>query len=402
MRVIILSASIGGGHMSAANAIAEYLSRKGMQTKVVDTLEYISHILNKTISETYFMILKRSPQLWKMMYKTSNRNIPNKIISSSNRLICKKMIPLIEDFNTDVVISTHPFATEMISKLKKSNKINIPLICVMTDYAPHMTWISPKVDAYVVANEHMILPMENMGVHSSLIYPFGIPVREKFFVRQDRNKILNELGLSSGMPIILVMSGSGGLTDIEKVYETLQNLTTECQIVIITGKNIKLYEHMQSLIDASQSKKYGRFSALFQLHKRDNIYHRFTDHIKSTKLIYFTDEVSKYMQVADLLITKPGGLTISEALACDLPMLLFDAIPGQEVENAEFLVKRNMALKLSDSNYDAMVIDSLLRNRKRLKMMKFNCMRIDKSDALLNLYKLINDLYKKYNLGDDE
>lgn len=399
MRVIILSASIGGGHMSAANAINDYLAQKGIHTKVVDTLEYISHILNKTISETYFLILKRSPQLWKMMYKTSNHSIPNKIISSSNRLICKKMIPLIENFHADVVISTHPFATEMISKLKKSNKINIPLICVMTDYAPHLTWISSKVDAYVVSNDHMISSMKNMGVNPSAIYPFGIPVRKEFFIRRDKNLLLKELGLSSDLPIILVMSGSDGLTNIEKIYATLQSLTANCQIVVITGKNLKLYERMKSLVNESKNKKYGEISTFFKMKNKD---HKSGGYIKSTKLIYFTSEVSKYMQVADLLITKPGGLTISEALACDLPMILFDAIPGQEVENAKFLLKRNMAMKLTDSHYDAKIIDSLLKNRKRLKMMKLNCKRFDKSDALPNLYKLINDLYNKYNLGDDE
>lgn len=400
MKVIILSASIGGGHMSAADAIAEYLSKKGIKTKIVDTLEYISHILNKTISETYFLILKRSPQLWKMMYKTSNRNIPNKIISSSNMLISKKMLPLIKDFHADIVISTHPFATEMISRLKKSNKLNIPLICVMTDYAPHMAWISPKVDAYIVANEHMISSMKDMGVRPSTIYPFGIPVREKFFIQYDKNVLLKELGLSDSTPIILVMSGSDGITNIKKVYDTLQNLTTKCQIVMITGKNPKLYECMQSLINENNSNKRRRSTELFKMKRGRDEDNKLTS--KSIRLIYFTYEVSKYMQVADLLITKPGGLTISESLACNLPMILFDAIPGQEVENAEFLVKRNMAIKLNDPVNDAKIIDSLFKDRKRLEIMKFNCAQIDKSDVLSNLYHLINELYNKYNLGDDE
>lgn len=404
MKVIILSASTGGGHMSAANAISEYLSEKNMQTKVVDALEYISPILNKTITETYEFLAKKSPKLWKLMYKSSNHRAINKVVSSSNSLISKKLIPLLGDFEPDVIISTHPFATEMISKLKSINKIDVPLICVMTDYAPHRTWISSGVNAYVIANESMIEPMQKMGVNPDIIYPFGIPVDEEFFSKKNKEKILTQMGLSPALPTLLIMAGSCGFGNMENIYKKLQKSSTDFQIIIITGKNPRLYNNMQNLISGSEIKKHRSIIPKFKIKNINfhnlRIFKNTTKEpekiavTKPTKIIYFTNEVSKYMAASDIIITKPGGLTISEALACNLPMALFDAIPGQEEENAEFLVSNNMAVKLDSKSDNIDEIENLLNCPEKLRDMRFNCENFDKSGSLSNIHSLIENLVK--------
>ncbi|MDO4199843.1 MAG: glycosyltransferase [Clostridia bacterium] len=407
MKVIILSATTGGGHMSAANAISEYLSEQNIETKVVDTLEYISPILNKTITETYEFLAKRSPKLWKLMYNSSNHRAINKVVSSSNSLISRKLMPLLNDFKPDLIVSTHPFATEMISKLKSLNKINLPLVCVMTDYAPHRTWISSGVDAYVVANENMIEPMAKMGVNTEIIHPFGIPVDEDFFSEKNKGSILSQMDLSLSIPTLLIMAGSCGFANMENVYKKLQKSKIDFQIIIITGKNPRLYNSMQSLISGSETKKHHKFIPKFKIQNINlhnlrifkNLIKKGTDKVaitKPTKIIYFTSEVSKYMAAADIIITKPGGLTISEALACNLPMALFDAIPGQEEENAEFLVSHNMAVKLDSKKENIEVIENLLSNPEELRNMRYNCENFDKSGSLANIHTLIKSLVK-YN-----
>ena len=406
MKIIILSASTGGGHMSAAKAISEYLTEKNIEVRVVDAIEYISPILNKTITETYEFLAKKSPKLWKLMYNSSNHRAINKVISSSSSLISKKLMPLLSDFEPDLIISTHPFATEMISKLKSTGKINVPLVCVMTDYAPHRTWISSGVDAYVVANDNMVKSMQKMGVNPEIIHPFGIPVDENFFSEKNKESILTQMDLSPSLPTLLIMAGSCGFANMENIYIKLQKLNTDFQIIIITGKNPRLYNNMQRLINGSETKKRRyRLIPKFKI-KNINLHNLriFKNLIpkkaqklkitKPTKIIYFTNGVSKYMAAADIIITKPGGLTISEALACNLPMALFDAIPGQEEENAEFLVSHNMAVKLSSKGENMNIIENLLNNPQKLSSMRFNCKNFDKSNALSNIYTLVKNLVK--------
>lgn len=400
MKAIILSASTGGGHMSAANAIKEYLKENDCYAQVVDALEYINPILNKTVTETYEYIATKNPLLWKMIYNSSNRRSFNKLINVITSLIGKKLMPLIEEKNPDIIITTHPFTTEMISKLKSDGKISTPLICIMTDYAPHRTWINEKVDAYVVANKDMAYPMAEMGVNPEKIYPFGIPVDDAFFSKIDKNQVIDELGFKQNIPTILIMAGSYGLANIEKIYSQLREIKNEFQVIIITGKNQKLYDRMQKILSGKQlSKRQFILSRLSDLTAKFNkpkilkkIISKKKQYPKKTKIIYFTKEVNKYMFISDLIITKPGGLTVSEALASDLPMALYDAIPGQEEENEEFLVSNNMAIRLNTHESIKEKIEHLLDNPKILNSLKYNCENFDNSHSLENIFNIIKKL----------
>ncbi len=401
MKITILSASTGGGHMSAANAIKDYLISQNVFATVVDAIEYISPMLNKTITEIYEYIATKQPRIWKMVYDSSNNKTINRLVVGINSVISKKLLPLLESSEPDLVISTHPFTTEMVSTLKLHKVIDLPLVCVMTDYAPHRTWISSEVNAYVVANADMIEPMTEIGVSKEIIHPFGIPVDDSFYIKQDKNKILEELSLDPSIPTILIMAGKGGFANIDKIYSELQSIDLNFQIIVITGKNEKLYNKVKEL---SEGKVY--------LNRRAKILSRISKYIpklkhirfrikskkspkalhkpKNTKIIFFTNEVEKYMSVSDLIITKPGGLTVSEALACGLPMALFNAIPGQEEENANFLVSNNMAVKLEKNG--AQTIKNLLENPQKLNCMKKSCEEFDKSDSLKNILSLIYKL----------
>lgn len=402
MKIIILSASTGGGHMSAANCVKEYLNENGDSATVIDTLEYISPLLNKTIVEVYEHLAKKHPTIWKLMYNTTNKKSLNKIVEIINKTISKKLIPLIAEENPDLIISTHPFSTEMISHLKKNENLSIPLICIMTDYAPHRTWLSPNVDSYVVANEDMIGPMEEMGVEKNKIHPFGIPVDNDFFNFVNKKDELRNLGLRDDLPTILIMAGNFGLANIGKIFVKLQKVDLDFQIIIITGKNKGLFNDLKQLTHGKRLRKRDKILAKMHLKNLSEKHLKIMAVKKSdefkitkpTKLIYYTNEVDKYMHVSDLIITKPGGLTISEALACNLPMALFGTIPGQEEENANFLVGKNMAVKLENASGEENIIRNLLLNPEKLNFMKHNCTNFDKSDCLKNIFNLIHDMKK--------
>lgn len=413
MKILILSASTGGGHMTAAKALKSYILtvQKDSIVEVVDTLEYINPLLNKTITESYLYMAKKNPKMFGILYNTSNKeNKFSDLVAFLNSLFSKRLLLLLKDFDADIIITTHMFPTEMVSNLKDSGKVKIPLVCVMTDYAPHKTWINKCVDAYIVADKDMIAPMIKMGAPKNKIHPFGIPINHSFYIKTDKNKILLDLGLDPHIPTILIMAGSFGVTNILRIYDDIVNIDVEFQVIIITGKNEKLYKIFRRRLEIGQEKpstKRVRIKTINILkesikHHSEKLtkllnYSKNRTGYKETRLIFFTDEVYKYMHVSDLIITKPGGLTVSEAIACNLPMAVFNAIPGQEEENAEFLVKNNMAIKIGKGKNCSDAIKNLLVNKNSLNSMKSSCKAFDKSLSNENIFMLLNELVDFFN-----
>lgn len=407
MKVIILSATTGGGHMRAANAIKDYLKNFANDVLVLDTIEYINPILNKTITEGYEYLAKRKPNIYKVLYDTANKKSIMQAITNVNSLISKKLIPLIDEYNPDVIITTHPFSTEMVSRLKGMQKISTPIVCIMTDYAPHRTWINENVDAYIVSNDEMVKSMYDMGVPYWKVYPYGIPIDGAFYTKKDKEIVLKEMGLSPKLPTILIMAGSFGVKNILSIYQEILSISVNFQIIVITGRNEELYDSIEEVMRGTRSRKVrgpkllhsymsrlkSKTLRLIRKKREKNIirsankYREF--HKKNTRILYFTKEVDKYMQTADLIITKPGGLTITEALACNLPMAIFDAIPGQEEENADFLVSNNMAIRLESGEKGAISIKNLLENVSKLEDMRLSCKIFNKSDSLEKIKLLI-------------
>lgn len=374
MRILILSAATGGGHMRAAHALEEAIRRKSPETevRVVDFLKEISPILDKTICDGYHFLATKTPKVFGKLYQKTNEETPfSQIVPKFNSLFCQKLVPLMEEFRPDVVVTTHPFATEMISRLKEKGALFAPLICIMTDYGPHKAWFADRVDAYIVSAQDMVEEMVMMGVDRNKIFPFGIPVHGVFFYKEDKNKLQQELGLTPGLPTILIMAGSFGVTNIAKIYRSIAVIDMPFQMIVITGRNQRLYDYFSEIIPESP---------------------------KKTKLVFFTNEVEKYMHASDLIITKPGGLTVSEALACNIPLAVFDAIPGQEEDNANFLLQHEMAIRIQKGEDCADSIRALLQDHERLEKMRSSCASFDKSQSPTNILSLINELLKQYQL----
>jgi processive 1,2-diacylglycerol beta-glucosyltransferase len=371
VKILILSAATGGGHLRASHAIESYIKENstGNEVAVIDTLKSINSVLDKTVCEGYHFLATKTPKVFGQLYrKTNEESILSNLVSRFSSVFSQKLISLMEEQKPDVIISTHPFATEMVSHLKGKGVVKAPLICLMTDYGPHRAWIGSHVDAYIVSTADMIPEMQAMGVKKEKIYPFGIPVGDVFFTKGDKPALLKKFGMNTELPTILIMAGSFGVTNIMNIYKEIIKLPQEFQIIVITGRNQKLYDAFTPVVVNSA---------------------------KKTKLVFFTDEVENYMHASDLIITKPGGLTVSEALACNIPLAVFDAIPGQEEDNANFLLTHNMAVKLEKDLDPGNTIQTLLEDSRRLEEMRNSCESFDTSESSKNIFSLINELCEK-------
>ncbi len=413
MKVLILSASTGGGHKQASNALRNYIIDKDIfaDVKIVDALEYCGELFNKTITDGYYYLATKMPNLYGTVYKISDKETAlNSVIGIVNDFMSKKLLPLFEEYEPDIVVSCHPFATEMVAKLKELGLISTPLIAIITDYAPHRAYIRDFVDAYVTSNDEMTSALVNeYDVSADKIHSLGIPINNAFYEEKDELKIIEKIGFDPNIPILLIMAGSFGVNDILKIYKNLLEIENEFQIIIITGKNRKLYDEFEKLIEKSYDNGEEESSKIkIKFDKiKDQIADKIDDkHIKDilqpkkvyfkpTRLFYFINNVVDYMSIADLIITKPGGLTVSESLACNLPMLIFEAFPGQEEDNADYLVRNNVGIKLEKGIKGANQVKYLLENPEKLQEMRENCRRTVKNRSAEHIYNLILELLKQ-------
>ena len=373
MKILIFSASTGGGHKRAAAALEEKIRSisPSSTVNVVDGLRSIGKVYDKTVCKGYYIMATKTPKVYGKFYKITDRdNGIYKAVMRSNAMMAEKLLETIEEYDPDILIMCHPFISAMVSRLKSEGKTNVKAISLITDYDSHRTYISPNIDAYVLAEPQMARKLhEEYGVDESKIYPLGIPTFDKFTVPGKKEEICRREGLDPNKTTVLLMAGSFGVSGVLRFYEQLAQADRDLQLIVITGKNERLYEKLQ-----------------------DHIAELGTE--KNTKLLFFVNNVEDYMHVSDLIVTKPGGLTVTESLACHLPMAIYSAFPGQELDNVKFLISQRAAIFV-DKELGAQQIISLLHSPRMLEEMKENCKRLARPQAAEDIYKLATQLTKK-------
>ena len=299
MKIIIFTASTGGGHKRAAAAIESKIKAVSPDTKVkvIDAMKTIGKVYDKTVCDGYHFMATKIPKVYGKFYKiTDRRTLMYKAVMQSNTMMSAKLLDTINEYKPDAIIMCHPFVTTMISKLRRQHKIDVKAISLITDYDAHRTYIVPYVDAYVLAEPDMATKLiDEYGVDESIIYPLGIPIFDRFTEPFDKKAICEREGLDPNKPTILLMAGSFVVTSVLSFYKALAQRASEMQFIVITGRNIKLFANLEKLVEETGM--------------QDN-----------TKLLYFVKNVEDYMHISDLIVTKPGGLTVTESLACSLPM----------------------------------------------------------------------------------
>lgn len=400
MNILILSATTGGGHMAAANAMKDYILSQmpDATVNIYDALEYASPFLNKAVTGGYVYMAKNTPTMYGSVYKSADKSssITNTAVDLTTSLLENKLIPLLQNSSPDVIITTHAFGAEIVSGLKNKGIINIPIISIVTDFAVHQAYISNGIDAYVVSTDDMIGQFMERGIPIDKIFPFGIPIKQGFYKDIDRQAAFAAEGLDPDIPTVLIMAGSFGVTDILKIYHKIINSKVDFQVIVITGKNEKLYDTFGKYLRRITIANTLVTMKASARPKPELYISKHSKPSKPTKLLYYTNEVDKYMHMADIIVTKPGGLTVTEAIASDLPMAIFKAIPGQETQNAEFLTGHNMAIKIDKNNLCTKQITELLCNPDKLESMKDAIAAFSKGNSAAKLYDLMIKLVEQY------
>ena len=368
MRFLILSITTGQGHHQTGKAITTYLEQNGHEVEQLDCYEYFSPAIKEMISQGYLLSTKYSPKLYGKFYrlaeKMEKKSSNTILLQITNSIFHKKMETFLDEYNPDVVICTHVYAALLMTYLKEHGS-TYPTIGVVTDFKVHPHWEVTTLDYYVLPNEYLIPSMQKKGYKKEQLLPFGIPVFEKFRTKEDKECVRKQLGFDD-LSTILVMSGSMGYGNIAKMIKNIDSVDREFQIITVCGNNKKL----KKKIDKANYK-----------HKVYNF--------------GFVDYVDKLMDASDCIVTKPGGLTVSEALAKGLPMAIFKPIPGQEERNLEFLLNFGACMKISKTSPVDEVIDQLFMDHRKINAMMNNIELIRKPDATEKLCNHILTMHKQ-------
>lgn len=360
---LFLSISAGSGHNVAAQAVIQEIKVRypDSNTKVIDTFDYMNPLLNKLAIGGYIHSIKLSPWLWGHIYnylESQERHLFD-VSQLFTRLYSEKFINLINDFKPDTIICTHPIPARIISNLKDKRQINIPLIALITDFTVHHYWIHKNIDAYILPCEQLKEQITKFGVSDDKLILTGIPLRRQFSRNFYKIKVREELGLEQ-KTTVLIMGGGNGLGHIDKIVKALMKSNIDLQVVTITGKNEKLCSKLLSF-----------------------------DTGKKVKVFGYVENMAKLMAAADIVITKPGGVTTAEILTMGLPMIIVNPLPGQEIRNTEFLINNKLGVKVGTIDQLEPLIKKLTNDKLFVSTMKNTAKEIAKPQSAESFVKYL-------------
>jgi len=322
MKVLFLSVTAGQGHHQAARAAMESLAKHKAECLMLDTFEYINPVLSESIARGYLISTKFTPKVYGRIYRMAESIEKNNAKISVSKLISsilsKKLITFLREYNADVLVCTHIFSAQIVSQLQATGLIKSKTIGIVTDFTMHPFWEDTCLDYYITASPQLTYQAMKKGIPPEKVKATGIPIFEKFAVKNNKSDARRNLSLDD-KTTVLVMSGSMGYGNVTDSIRQLDGLKMDLQIISVCGNNKMLKRKIDNLQTCKKVFSYG-----------------------------FVDNVDELMDASDCIVTKPGGLTVSESMAKCLPMLLVNPIPGQEDRNAEFLLNNGLAMKVSD------------------------------------------------------
>jgi processive 1,2-diacylglycerol beta-glucosyltransferase len=315
-RIAVLHASAGSGHQAAARALAAAIAEQepGAIVREVDTLVFASRLYRDTYAASYNAMAARAPALWGVLYRSwagarVNRST-GPVRLAMDRLNLRRLVRIVEHEAADAVVCTHFLPIEALSPARARGRMTAPLYCVITDFTAHPFWAFPHVDRYFVASARVADELAGHGVSRERIEVTGIPVHPRFAQTIGRAEARARLGVEGDGPMVLVMGGGHGVGPLADLAERLAASPPRPQVVVLCGINTRLRSRVAALPAALS----GRVRA-----------------------IGFSNEVDAWFEACDLVVSKAGGLTCSEALIKRTPLIIFKPTPGQEVKNAEYL-----------------------------------------------------------------
>ena len=377
MKALVLSVTAGQGHNSTAKALCAYLESIGCQAEMLDTLEYLNHALGETVSRGYLLMASNAKLVYKGGYRLAEkRNKSSSELSptrATGNIMSKKLAKYISDYAPDVIICTHIFPAIILDVMKKKGKLRAKTIGVLTDFMFHPYWEEVcNLDFVVTPNEQLLSQAIKKGFKESQILPLGIPIHPKFAdSSRSKAQARAELGLDINRRTVLLMSGGTGYGNIADTVKALDNVPHDFQIISVCGSNHKA----KAQVDALKTKK------------------RILN-------LGFVDYIDKLMDASDCIISKPGGLTTSEAMAKRLPMIIVNPVPGQEERNAEFLTNNGAAMAVTATTPLDEVMYQLFANPERIEIMRDAIGLIAKPNSTRDICELAKALCNNGNILD--
>ena len=379
MNVLILSCNTGEGHNSAGKAIKYYFEENGDVCYMADAIAFRSEKISKIVADGHVFIYTKTPKMFDLVYNGAelfSKKESSKHDSVLFTLLAKGAVKLYEylcEHDIERIICMHPIASQLLTKVFRDHpELNIPSYLVATDYTASPGVGESNVDVFISPHPDTEHEFIKRGVSKAKIVPIGIPINHAFTELPEKSAARERLDIPKENKVALIMCGSMGCGPIEKVAEKIaEGMREKTTLVIICGRNEKLY---RSLLPLSA--------------ENDNV-----------RLLGFTDKMALYMSAADLFVTKPGGLSSTEAACVGLPMVMIDAVAGCETYNLNFFTSNGFAV--TSEKYDGIVTQTLelLYDDKRLSEMREKLLANFSSDTAYRIYSYVKE-GKKPNDGN--
>ncbi len=343
-KVLILYAPCGAGHKKAAEALAGYFSQQAkIAVEIKDILDFAPAWYRFIYRDGYYLLIKRFPQLWSWLYQATElgykENLLTRIIRTVENSFFGLFYRYLESNKPTILITTHFLPISLLKDKQRDFKFS----AVVTDYFPHSLWVSAQVDQYFVGSEEVKQVLLKKEVSAEKITVTGIPIKPIDLKGSAKEEKRQKAGLRADLFTVLILSGAGGVGDLSSIINSLQQLAGKIQVIVNTGLNQQLQARMVQ--EASRGKL-------------------------AIQVIGFTDKIYEYYAISDLVITKPGGLTVTEGLNFGLPLVMINAIPGQEEENANFVVNKKAGLLVKEMKQIPEIIAGWLADPAQLTAMR--------------------------------
>jgi len=364
-RIILMYISEVSGHRNAALSIekAVRILEPGVEILNINAFNYTNPVAEKVTNSIYMGIIKMAPKIWDYLY--DNPRIVKKVERTKKKIHkanSPKLKKLFDKFNPDMVICTQAFPCGMVADYKDTYASKLPLVAVLTDYIPHSYWIYDSVDYYITPSEDVGAKLINKGVSKHKVKSLGIPFDPKFSEPLEKDKLMHKYKLNPGVPIVLIMGGGQGLGPIKTIVRAFEKTKAKIQEIVVTGTNKKLYKSLKRKI-----KKYKNNILLFG----------------------YVQHINELMHLADIVVSKPGGVTTAEVLAKGKPMIIIKPLPGQEASNTRYLVEKGAAIKLDKPRKINLIIDELINNPHKLNHLSESAKNISKPNSSLDIARFV-------------
>lgn len=371
-KVLILSASVGAGHLRAAEALEKAFNQSGSaeEVKNIDVLNYTNPLFRRLYGKAYLDMVNTMPEVLGWMYDSLDKPWENERRRLAlDRLNTQPLISLLKKEKPDLAVCTHFLPSEIISWLKAKGKISFPQAIVVTDFDAHAMWLCHHYEHYFVALEETKIHLAKLGIPADKLTVSGIPIDPLFAEPKDKQAMRDKYGLDKDKLTIMVSAGGFGVGNIEHLLSALSELQTSAQVIAVCGRNNDLKTKLEKLAAEKLNNDRVRFLP-----------------------IGFTREMDEYMSASDLIVGKPGGLTTSEAMAKNLVFVVVNPIPGQEERNSDHLLEKGCAIKCNNLPVLAYKIDELVKDKARFETMKANVSNFARPNASREIVEKLKTL----------